>query len=97
MLFRSRDGEHDVRYLELSPLAAALLERLLVGESLKFSLISACATTGSEPALALASTATLLADLAARGALLGQPAREGLREPAKTSDDDGTLREKGPL
>jgi len=94
-LFAYRDGEHDVRYLELSPLAAALVERLLAGESLKNALVSACAATGNEPAQALGGAATLLSDLATRGALLGQAAREDLRKPPKTSDDSGTLREKG--
>jgi hypothetical protein len=94
-LFAYRDAEHDVRYLELSPLAAALVERLLAGESLKSALLAACAATASEPATALGGAATLLGDLATRGALLGQAAREGLREPPKTSDDAETLREKG--
>ncbi len=70
-LFVYRDPEHDVRYLELSPLAASLLERLLEGASLKDAVLGACSETGVEPALALEGTARLLADLAARGALLG--------------------------
>jgi len=95
-LFAYRDAEHDVRYLELSPLAAALVERLLAGESLKSALVLACAATRSDPGTALGGAAELLADLAARGALLGPAPREDLREPPETSDDGATLREKGP-
>jgi len=94
-LFVYRDAEHDVRYLELTPLAAAFVERLLAGESLKEALVGACAHAGVEPATALDGTAALLSDLSARGALTGQ-SEESLREPAKTSDHRGTLREKGP-
>jgi hypothetical protein len=94
-LFVYRDAEHDVRYLELSALAAGLVERLLAGESLKAALLGACTATGTEPGAALAGAAALLADLAARGALIGPVAREDLPDPAETSDDAGTLREKG--
>lgn len=94
-LFAYRDAEHDVRYLELSPLAAALLERLVAGESLKAALLGACAATGNDPGTALSGAAALLSDLATRGALIGPAAREDLPGPAKTSDDAGTLREKG--
>ncbi len=52
-LFAYRDPEHDVRYLELSPLAALLVERLLAGESLKSALLGACAATGTEASSAL--------------------------------------------
>lgn len=95
-LFVYRDAEHDVRYLELTPLAAAFVERLLAGESMKAALLGACTGFGTEPSVALPGTAALLSDLSARGALLGQPAAESLRGPAKTSDHRGTLREKGP-
>jgi hypothetical protein len=73
-LFVYRDPAHDVRYLELSPLAASLLERLLAGETLKDALLAACAATGTEPGAALDGTARLLTDLAARGVLLGATA-----------------------
>jgi hypothetical protein len=73
-LFAYRDPEHDVRYLELSPLAASLLERLLDGATLKDAVLDACRATGVEPGVALDGTARLLADLAARGALLGPAA-----------------------
>jgi hypothetical protein len=70
-LFVYRDPEHDVRYLELSPLAALLLERLLGRATLRDAFLTACADAGTEPSTALEGTARLLADLAARGALLG--------------------------
>ena len=95
-LFVYRDGEHDVRYLELTPLAAALLERLLTGESLKAALLEASARHAVEPARALPSVAELLADLAARGALLG-PARDPLASRATKLDHGSIGREKGPL
>lgn len=95
-LFAYRDAEHDVRYLELTPLAADFVERLLAGESMKAALLGACAGSGTEPGAALPGTAALLSDLTARGALLGQAGAESLREPAKTSDHRAALREKGP-
>jgi hypothetical protein len=67
-----RDAEHAVRVLELSPLAAALVHRLMAGETLGDATRAACADTSLEPtADALASIARLLADFAERGLLLG--------------------------
>lgn len=83
-LFVYRDPAHDVRYLELSPLAAGLLERLLRGETLRESLLSACAETKTEPSVALEGAARLLADLAERGALLGAAVPDGLRAKPET-------------
>lgn len=71
-LFAYRDREGDVRWLELSPLAARLVERALSGETLQAALAGACADTGDtlrQPVLE--GAAQLLADLAERGALLG--------------------------
>ena len=94
-LFVYRDGEHDVRYLELTPLAADLLERLFTGASLKSALLESSARHGEAPARALPSVAELLADLAARGALLG-PAGDPLASRATKLDHDSMGREKGP-
>ncbi len=71
-LLAYRDAEHEVRYLELSPLAAAILDRLLRGETLRSAVVGASADRGSAlgPEV-LAGTARLLDDLAQRGALLG--------------------------
>ncbi|MEM6290896.1 MAG: DUF2063 domain-containing protein, partial [Myxococcota bacterium] len=68
-----RDPKSSVRYLELTPLAHAVLEQLMEhGLAVAAGLQAACATLG-EPLDddRLATTATLLADLAERGVLLG--------------------------
>ncbi|AKT38665.1 DUF692 family multinuclear iron-containing protein [Chondromyces crocatus] len=71
-LFVYRDAEHEARYLELSPLAASLLENLLAGATLRDAVLTAC-TAERQPldGPVLEGTATLLADLSERGALLG--------------------------
>jgi hypothetical protein len=71
-LLAYRDAEHEVRYLELTPLAAAILDRLLHGETLRSAVVGASTDLG-EPLgpEVLAGTARLLDDLAERGALLG--------------------------
>lgn len=67
-----RDSAHAVRWLDLSPLAAAMLERLLSGEALGTAVQAACAEHGTLPADALADIARLLADLAERGVIAGR-------------------------
>lgn len=67
-----RDAAHDVRYLALTPLAAAILERLLEGATLRDAVVSACAALGHPlDASVLSGAAAVLADLSERGALLG--------------------------
>jgi len=67
-----RDPEHAVRYMELTPLAAAILERLFAGTALDAAVAPACASLGVTLTNdVLADTARLLADLGARGVLLG--------------------------
>jgi hypothetical protein len=67
-----RDAAHCARFLELSPLAAAIIERLFDGEVLGQAVASACASEGHPVSEAiLADSATLLADLADRGVLRG--------------------------
>ncbi len=74
-LFVYRSPEHEVRYLELSPLAALVLEALADGATLGSAIKDACAQQGVEiDDAVLSGTATVLADLAARGALLGSAA-----------------------
>jgi hypothetical protein len=76
-----RSPEHDVRYLELTPLAHAIVERLLSGESLGRALklaAAACATELTEAVLS--GAAALLADLAERGVVWG-PAGLGVSLP----------------
>jgi hypothetical protein len=71
-LLAYRDAEHRSRFLELSALAAAIIERLLDGEPLRHAIASACdAERFSVDDAVLASTATLLSDLGERGILLG--------------------------
>jgi len=67
-----RSPEHDVRYLELTPLAADILERLLRRVPLGQAVGEACASAGRAlDATVVEGTAALLADLAERGALVG--------------------------
>ncbi|WP_437721628.1 HvfC family peptide modification chaperone [Sorangium sp. So ce861] len=67
-----RDAGHDVRFLELTPLAAEILDRLLAGAALGDAVVQGCAALGRPvDGPVLESTAALLSDLAERGALLG--------------------------
>lgn len=78
-LFVYRSREHDVRYLELTPVAAHLVERLLLGQPLGVAVTEAAAALGQAPdPSVLEGTARLLADLAERGALLGAAPPETL-------------------
>ncbi|MFT3768807.1 MAG: DUF2063 domain-containing protein [Minicystis sp.] len=72
VLLLYRDAEHEVRVLELTPLAAAILDRLLGGEPLGAAVVGAATAAGHAVDGAVTqSTAILLEDLRARGALLG--------------------------
>ena len=67
-----RDAEHRTRFLDLSPLAAEILERLFAGKALAAAMTDACAAAGQAlDSAVLAGAATLLADLGERGMLLG--------------------------
>lgn len=67
-----RDAEHTTRFLDLSPLAAAILEQLFAGRALAQAMVEACTASGAPLDNAvLAGAATLLADLGERGVLLG--------------------------
>lgn len=70
-LLAYRDAQHEVRWLELSPLAAAITDRLLAGERLDEAIGSACEEHRTSPAVVATNVARLLADLAERGVLLG--------------------------
>lgn len=67
-----RDASHGVRYLELTPLAASLLEGLLTGQALGPAVTHACTACGValDPAV-LEGASRLLGDLSERGCLLG--------------------------
>ena len=67
-----RSPDHDVRFLELTPLAAEIMQRLLAGAALGDALTSAaqaCDEALTQPVID--GSARLLSDLAERGALLG--------------------------
>jgi hypothetical protein len=82
-LFVYRSPEHDVRYLELTPLAAGILERLLAGATLGDAVTRAAGAAGVPlESSVLEGTARLLAELAERGALLG-PTAQAPEEAAK--------------
>ena len=70
-LLAYRDADHGVRWLELTPLAAAIAHRLLGGEALAPAIEHACADLDALPSAVSAEVARLLADLGARGVLLG--------------------------
>ena len=70
-LFAYRDAAQTVRWLDLTPLAGAIVARLLSGEALGSAVAAACADHATAPAQVLPEIAALLADLGDRGALLG--------------------------
>jgi hypothetical protein len=70
-LLAYRDADHRVRWLELTPLAADVVEHLVSGQTLGDAVQTACAAHGVTPATVLADLARLLADLGARGVVLG--------------------------
>jgi hypothetical protein len=65
-----RDSAHAVRWLDLTPLASSILERLLEGTPLGAAVELACAAHSTAPADVLADIARLIADLGARGVVL---------------------------
>ena len=76
-----RDDEGDARFLALSPLAAAILEHALDGVALGEAIQRGARSHGAALSEgALSDIATLLSDLAARGVLLGRPARQTTME-----------------
>ncbi len=64
-----RDPAFELHYLELTPLAADVMERLLGGESLGVAVLAAYGNP--PPPDVLEGIAQMLADLADRGVLLG--------------------------
>jgi hypothetical protein len=72
VLLAYRDREHDVRYLELTPLAALVIERLAAGDPLGQAVTQACAEQGvALDKDVLDAIALVLSELAERGVLLG--------------------------
>jgi hypothetical protein len=70
-LLTYRDADHVVRWLEVTPLASAILARLMAGEPLGDAVTRACAEASTAAASVLPDIARLLADLGERGVLLG--------------------------
>jgi hypothetical protein len=70
-LLAYRDGDHAVRWLELTPLAHAVLERLVAGDALGAAVLRACEDHETPAPAVTADVARLLADLAQRGIVLG--------------------------
>jgi uncharacterized protein len=66
-----RDASHAVRWLELTPLAASILGRLVSGEPLGAAVERACEERGTSPTSVLEGIVKLLADLGTRGVVLG--------------------------
>ncbi len=77
-LLAYRDADHEVRFVELTPLAAAIVERLVAGDLLGAAVARACDDRGvARTNELLAETARLLADLGERGVLLGAASTNG--------------------
>ncbi len=74
-LLAYRDEEHAVRWLELTPVAAAIVDRVVTGEALGAAVAAAHADRGA--AFDPGAVARLLAELAGRGIVIG--AREHTR------------------
>jgi hypothetical protein len=68
-LLMYRDADHEVRSLELTALAAAILERLLGGDTLQQAVVGASGSDLNSDVTT--GTAALLVDLRTRGAILG--------------------------
>jgi hypothetical protein len=66
-----RDASNAVRWLELTPLAGSIVERLLSGELLGVAVERACTQRSVGTATVLEDIVKLLADLGARGIVLG--------------------------
>lgn len=80
-----RSPEHDVRYLELSPVARRIVQRLLAGNTLGEAVQGAAADGNAALSEALLSgAAQLLADLAERGVVWGPTL--SAKGPAVSSD-----------
>ena len=77
-LLAYRDREHRVRYLELGPVAAAVVTELLErGTALREAIVRSCVAAGVQmDDEILGGIAQLLADLAERGVLLGPTVAE---------------------
>ena len=72
VLLAYRDPAHAVRYLQLTPLAEAVVATLLAGETVQAAVQAGAAAEAAElDAERLTRISALLADLAERGVVLG--------------------------
>jgi hypothetical protein len=72
-----RDAEDEVRFLELTPLAAAVVDKLMQGQCLRDAATSGCVSVGvALDDAALATIAVLLDDLEQRGVFIGAFSKE---------------------
>jgi hypothetical protein len=93
-LFVYRSPENEVRYLELTPLAAGILDGLLAGGTLRAALEHATRELGMAlDDTVLEGAARVLADLSERGAIVGAKAvseaaldLQNAREPAENGE-----------
>jgi hypothetical protein len=91
-LFVYRSPENEVRYLELTPLAALILEALIAGETLRIAFERAARELGvTLDEGVLEGAASVLADLSERGAILGatssNDAAQRLQRAGETAED----------
>jgi hypothetical protein len=70
-LLAYRDAAHSVRWLELTPVASSITEHLFAGEEFGPAVDQALREHGIAPADVMPEVARLLADLAARGVIVG--------------------------
>ena len=71
-LLAYRDEANDVRFLELTPLAARIVDELMMGSPLGVALATACRAQGWDlDDVLLADIARVIADLGERGVVLG--------------------------
>ena len=105
-LFVYRSPEHEVRYLEVTPLAAAILERLVEGRTLRSALEGATRELGvALDPLVLEGTARVLAELSERGAVTGARASshaenaagelQSSRDPAENARESSAPKRTG--
>jgi hypothetical protein len=86
-LLMYRDHENEIRWIEMAPLAAEVLVRLLAGAPLGMAIREAAGALGREMDAGLIEAISgVLSDLAGRGALLGaSPAGDAAPERADSS------------
>lgn len=91
-LFVYRDADFEIRHLSLTPLAAAVTEALLAGETLGRAVTVACerlrATLSPET---LEGVAKLLADYAERGVLMGSASSAARSTVASSLESDSMI------